>query len=358
MKRSVVRRVYVVGLTLAALLVPATASAASCTELAFTLPTASIAHPVLVQSAAHPSVTYDGTVFRPANPAQFPGLRPAVMLMHGRGANQCALWWAARLLAGQGYIALTVTQPYNNTTSLLATLLRHIDATRSGVRFLRSAASPLATMTDPARIAIAAHSLGTGAASVVQTDEPGVQAIVALDNLKARTMGDPGGAVQCLSTAGPHPPVTPHVPALGAAMDHPCSEAPDKIGYAQKKFGYEAWRAAGLPSMELVFRDYVHNDFVTPPPSYSAAQKMARARKLRRVGWYLSGWLDRWLLAQTPADETAAENRLLTHSVFGHNVIDILSRPYASTPHSSFASSAYLPGRIDCEDLSACLATP
>jgi hypothetical protein len=354
MKRSAVR-ILVIGLALVALLAPATASAAPCTELPFTKPSDSIAQPVSVPSPAHPLVPYQGTVFHPAN--SFPGLRPAVMLMHGRGANECSLWWAARLLAGQGYVTLTLTQP-NSTPPLLAILLRHIDATRSGVRFLRSPLSPFAAITDPDRIAIIANSLGTGAASVVQYDEPGVQAIVALDNLKGRTLGDPGGATECIPTTGPHPPVTPHVPALGGAMDHPCVTAPQKIGYAQKKYGYEIWRAADLPSMELVFRDYVHHDFLTPPPSLPAPQKVARAHKLHRVGWYVSAWLDRWLLAQTSAEQTAAEDDLLTHHVYGNNVIDLLSRGYASTPHSSFASAAYLPGRIDCEDLSACLAGP
>jgi dienelactone hydrolase len=270
----------------------------------------STARAVTVQAPGTPA--YQGTVLRPAGK---PGLRrrPAVVLMHGKGGSQCGLYWAARHLAGHGYVALVLTHD--------GRLPGHELAVRTGVRWLRS--------QNVGRIGLAGHSQGSNAAMLAQ-DEPGVRALVALDSLKAHATGDPAAAVGCLPP--PRRPITPTVPALGFAMDLPCVQRPTDTGPELKKTGHDLWRSAREPTMTLVMRGYAHSSFTI----------RGTQRQLKDVGHFLLAWFDRYLRS-----DRRATDRLLAKRVNGRRTRTLLSTTYRS--------AAFLPGRLDCASYRDCL---
>ena len=241
--------------------------------------------------------------------------------MHGRGGSQCGLWWIARDLAGHGYIALVLTHDGN--------LSGHVRAARSAVRWLRSTANPYRRLTDRTRIGLAGHSQGSNAIQLVQQDEAGVRAIVALDSLKRYANGDPAAAVGCRGTRSP---IKPRVPALGFAMDFPCAQRPTKLDPELKKTGHRNWKAARLPTMTLVMRGYDHSDFTA----------RGSPKQLRRVHHFVIAWFDRYLLGLR-----AATRRLLATEVYGQPTEDLLSR--------RFRSAVALPRALNCEDYRLCL---
>ncbi|MEA2332474.1 MAG: Chlorophyllase enzyme [Thermoleophilaceae bacterium] len=288
------------------------------TQAAFDWQGRSVFQRVTVQAAG--TAAYEGTVLRPSGPRRTLGRRPGVVLMHGLGGSQCGLWWAARHLAGHGYVTLVITHDGD--------LPGHVQAVRTGVRWLRSSANPYRGVTLADRIGVAGHSQGSQAAMLAQ-DEPGVQALAAIDSLKANAEGDAAAAVGCLV---PRNPITPRVPALGFAMDFPCQNRATETPPDLKKTGHALWKAAGQPTMTLVMRGYEHNDFTARG---SEAQ-------LRDVGHFLLAWFDRYLRR-----DRAATKRVLARRVNGVRTRQLLSTTYRS--------AAFLPGRIDCEDYRRCL---
>ena len=279
---------------------------------------ASVFHRVTVRSAA--GTSYEGTALRPAGPRRGLGRRPGIVLMHGLGGTQCGLWWAARYLAGHGYVTLVLTHDGD--------LSGHEQAVRAGVRFLRSRQNPFRGITLPNRIGLAGHSQGSNAIMLAQ-DEPGVHAIVALDSLKRYAVGDPAAAVGCLI---PRRPLTPLVPALGFAMDRPCVQRPTVTDPELKKTGHALWKSSGEPTMTLVMRGFEHNSFTS----------RGTEEQLKDVGYFMLAWFDRYLRR-----DRSASRRLLARRVNGVRTRQLLS--------TTFLSAAYLPGRIDCEDYARCV---
>jgi hypothetical protein len=268
------------------------------------------------------SAAYPGSVLRPQGSRRKLGRRPGVVLMHGAGGTQCGLLWAARYLAGHGYVTLVLTHDGD--------LLGHEQAVRTGVRWLRSRANPFRDLTLPDRIGLAGHSQGSNASMLAQ-DEPGVRALVALDSLKRYANGDLAAAVGCV--VPPRNPIVARVPAFGFAMDRPCYRRPTVTGPELKKTGHRVWKAAGQPTVTLVMRGFQHDDFTARG---SEAQ-------LRDVGYFLLAWFDRYL-----RHDRSATERILARRVNGVRTRQLLS--------TTFHSAAFLPGRIDCEDYASCLA--
>ena len=190
---------------------------------------------------------------RPASPGTLRALgrMPGAVLMHGAGGSQCGLWWAARHLAGHGYVTLVLTHA--------GQLAGHEQAVRAGVRWLRSRSNPLRRFTLRNRIGLVGHSQGSNA-SMLSQDEPGVRALAALDSLKRFAQGDRAAAIGCRR---PHRRVTPIVPALGFAMDRPCASRPALIVPDLKKTGHALWKSAGRPTMTLVMRGFEHSSFTS-----------------------------------------------------------------------------------------------
>jgi hypothetical protein len=126
------------------------------------------------------------------------------------------------------------------------------------------------------------------------------------------------------------------VPGLGVGSETGCLDDPS---LTDKLAGYHAWRAAGKPTMEVVLRGVEHGSFSGGAP-YDSTHTTA----LRRAGYYTLAWLDRWLLGRPPA-----ANRLLSKTPMGIPIDQMLSGLGAQ-----FLSAAFLPGRIDCENLPNC----
>jgi hypothetical protein len=295
--------------------------------------------PSLSETVAIPSLTgpggiteYAATILRPADTTTYPGVRPVALLQHGAGGNQCAQWWSAQHLAGHGYIALIWRSPPGaNTTEGFRNA---VDAMRSALVFVRSSANPFGEFTDANRIGLLGHSLGSVVVSFVQQDgDPGVRAIAALDTLRRWINGDPGGAVNECATAAVGE-ITPRVPALGFAMDAPCNSLPNVTPPDLKLAGYDRWREAGVPVMELVMAGYNHLAFASP----------GSEQQHRELAHFIQAWFDRWVLGDEPA-----EDLLVADAVLGRPMHDLLS--------TRFLSGAYLPGlAIDSRDYAAFLA--
>jgi hypothetical protein len=309
------------------------AAAAPCPhEWPFTKPARSTYKAVSVPShlPSTTKVSYDGIALRPKNVPK--GKRvPGVVVLHGRGGNKCGLWWVGRLLAGRGYVALVLTMPPGDTVAAAST--EGARAARAGVRFLRSTANPYRGVTQVNNLGLVGHSQGSMGASIVQGEMNAVRAMVGFDNLRTFGYADPGG----IGCVGPADPVNPRVPALGVGSETGCGDDP---ALTDKRAGFHAWKQEGIAAMEVVLAGMTHPLFSGGPP-YGTGH----TAKLRRVAYYTTNWLDRWLLGRT-----AAVGRLLSPNPLGVPIDQLLSA--AGAP---FASAAFLPGQIDCEDLRGCL---
>lgn len=287
---------------------------------------------VSIPSQTQPNgiTSYRGTILRPADEQAYPGLRPLVVLQHGLGGSQCGLWWAAQDLAGHGYVALVWTSPMED--SVVGSFLNAADAQRSAIAFARSASNPFGASTDGDRVALGGHSLGSVTTSLLQgTEDPGVRAAVAYDSLRRWVQGDPGGArEECIAQKGAE--VVPRVPAIGFAMDLPCSAAPTFAPADLKMSGFLHWRAAEVPGMQLTMAGFDHGDF-------SVGGNEAQWHDLSH---FTRAWLDRWLLGKKEAVD-----RLLAPEVNG--------RPTEQALSTQFLSGAYLGERIDTADYRAVL---
>lgn len=295
-----------------------------------------------------------GTLFAPAHPA--PGARlPFVVMLPGSSVGvQAQYQWSARDLAGHGYVAFTVDPRSAGRSGIdaqsscgpgmpsPACLQRnqakrddYIDALTSGIAFALSAADPYQALIDSGEIGAAGHSAGADMLSYEQGVDPQLKAIVAWDNLISSTTGDQGNA---MCTNKPTVLVTPRVPALGEASET-CSQL---VGPDAKKTGYELWRHAGVPSMEVVFAGVQHTDFAQEDNVHGGGVATGTERQLHDFEHYTRAWFDLFLRG----DRRAASSLLAT---------TINGRPRSQVISSKDRSAAYLPAfGIDCEELSSC----
>jgi len=310
--------------------------------------------PVYFRSMASGAQLY-GTVFAPAHPQ--PGQRyPFILILPGSTVGvQAQYQWSARDLAGHGYIALTIDprgagksgedaqdpcgpgapSPSCVTTRNNANPPDYIDAIRSGLAFGLSSQDPYSQLIDPSKIGAAGHSEGADVLSYLQSIQPQLKAIVAWDNLISSTTGDQGNA-NCNNK--PTIPIVPRVPALGEASET-CQQL---VGPNAKKTGYEHWRTAGLPSMEVVFAGTQHTQFAQEDNTPSAGTATGSEQQLHDFEYYTRAWFDLFL----KHDRTAA-SRLLAATVNGRPRSEILS--------SQSLSASYLPAYgVNCENLALC----
>jgi hypothetical protein len=334
-----------VGVVVAVCAPPASATS-PCPEWQFTSPASSVFEKVTVRSvvAGSDQHKYTGIIVRPRK-AQKGKKIPGVVVLHGRGGNQCGLWWAARLLASHRYIALVVSMDPGVDVAHASDIADV--AARSSVAFLRGHKDPYLRYLDRGDLGMVGHSQGSMGVSRAQSDLPPVKAIVGMDNLRAFGHDDPGG-VGC-KVAGTLP-VTPTVPGLGIGSETGCGPRTDKLA------GYHAWRETSptssrptpLATMEVVLARSDHPSF-----GGGGAHSGAHLNQLRATGYYMRAWLDRWLKG-----DQGAQTRLLSTMPIGVPIDDLLSAksPQGPKPNpAAFHSAAYLPGVIDCEDLRNCL---
>jgi hypothetical protein len=141
-----------------------------------------------------------------------------------------------------------------------------------------------------------------------------VDALMAWDNLAVSESGDEGSPA-CGNQ--PAPLRTPRVPALGQASES-CAGKPADA----KKTAYAAWRARGVPAMQVVFAGATH--FLWSAAAPEAEHALAHH--------YTLAWFDRWL-----RQDATATPRLLSRT---------------GPLSTRFRSAAFLDG-ADCEDLRA-----
>ena len=311
-----------------------------------------------------------GTVFAPAVLAagypdsRFGVRRPAVVIGPGSGPGVEAFYqWAARDLAGHGYVAVTIDpQGVGNSATFgnpacdvpppsdpsqacpgvpFQQASNYVDALETGLSYLSSSSDPFASSVDLSELGAAGHSLSARAVSYAQMIDPRIKAVVAWDNLASDLGGDagaPSGGGNCGQliggeVPGTSAPITPRVPALGEASDARGSCEPTNASADQKKTAYEVWRSAGVPSMEVVFKGAKHTDWGQSSLTTSDAS-------IHNFEYYTRAWFDRFLLG-----DTTATARLLATTINGEPVSSVMS--------STFHSAAFLDG-IDCENLVSC----
>lgn len=289
--------------------------------------------------APDPMRYYEGAILRPADTALYPGKRPVVLIQHGWGNDMCSLWWVAQYLAGHGFVATIHETPFFGDPDdffirVLEDMPLIINADLAVIDYLGSNDNIFADFTDATKLGYAGHGVGSMAASYIPGQHPelGIDAVAALNNLRALVVGDPGGVYdECL--VEPQIRTLPTVPALGIAMDEPCESNPTNTGPTLKIVGWEWWKSYAIPSMEVVMRGYGDSDFVGDNDGTDAWKDM---------GHYLDAWFGRWL----NGDPTRTDD-LLTATLNGRPTIEALSERYRS--------AAYLPPENDTGDLVSCL---
>jgi dienelactone hydrolase len=305
--------------------------------------------------SARTGATLYGVLFTP-KPAPARTL-PAVIIVPGSGSGvQSFYQWAARDLAGHGYIVLTVdpqgvgrsdtfgTPPCGGATTSdpcpgvpWQQAANYVDAFVSGIDY-----AVKNRHVDRSHIGVAGHSLAARAASYVQGTDRHIGAIVAWDNLASSLEGDagsPSGGPPLSEIIGGEVPsttshvVNPRVPALGMSSDNRGTGNPTDNSPDLKKTAYTNWRRHRTPVMELVFAGAGHLDWAQTRIKNNEDQ-------LHMFAYYTRAWFDRFLRA-----DRGATSRLLAWKVLGHSRADFLS--------TNFRSGASFP-LYDCEDLRRC----
>ena len=333
-----------------------------------------LSHPVHFPSRRS-HATLAGTLYGPANVDDL-GRLPAVVVIppSGGAATQGSVSYLAKFLAIHGFIGLTVDpQGVGNSTMFgdppctgqpgrtnpspcpnvpFQQMDNFFDAGQSALDFLLGGNDPWLAHLDPHRVGATGHSEGARASSYLQDPayDGRVSAVVALDNLTANYCGDAGtpsqeglggptglqnvvinGEPSCLTDQGdPAFDIHPTAPAMGLGSDGNGGFGQDAPGGltagppGEKKAAFTTWKAAGIPSMELVLAGVTHNQFAQSSTSDDAT--------LHKIAIYTEAWFALFL-----QHDHAAMNTLLARTVLGQPVGQFLATGYDSAlfiPHS------------------------
>jgi len=233
-----------------------------------------------------------------------------VSILPGGGADIESVAWAAERLAASGYVVI-VTLPSSGGS----TAAYHVAAV-SGLDFLQTPANPYRVDSDTGRVGVAGWSLGARSLTRTQEEDLRVDALVAWDNLAVRESGDDGSPA-CTFTGTTTR--RPRVPAMGQA-----SETCAGSGANAKATAFQHWRAAGVPTMQVVFAGATH--FWWGGPGTESQRNISHA--------YTRAWFDRWLKG-----DTGMTSALLGATVpFGGATV-------AATLSGTFTSAAAFDGR-------------
>lgn len=279
-----------------------------------------------------------------------PGRHPAVVITPGSiQGTQHMYFWAARTLAERGFLVLTFDAQGQGESETFGHAPgdptptgdgfpfqqegNFVDGTVDALRFLYSTtaspyvpgtwtdddvaaaraagdasvawSNPLASSLDRTRLALAGHSLGARAISVVQQCSSAATLWRTLPVCTGRSF--PIRAIVAwdgLSASG----VTPVVPAMDQQADgyflnpQPTPQPPDP---AANLGAFRAWRAAGLDAYSLTVRGGTHLEWVDVPyllPSTTYGVRLA--------DHYTLAWIERYT-SPRPDHRAAAAARLL-----------------------------------------------
>lgn len=302
-----------------------------------------------------------GYLFAPADWQLRPdGSLPVVVIGTGSGSAQAIYYiWSARELAAQGYIVLAEDPQGAGRSEVNGDPARctstgcpgvpfqradnFVDGFLSSLDFMFGGQHPWLAKADLSRVGLAGHSLSARAASFLGGADLRVDAVVAFDNMSSTLQGDAGvssGGGNCGAAIGGEPPAEPilvniRVPTMGEAADRPPGCDATNTNPEIKKTGYEKWRAAGVPSMQLVFADAVHDDW--------AQTRQSVSQQLESFQYYTRGWFDLYL----KGDESARA-RLLDREV----KLSLATVPVSEMYSTGFRSAVFMPEvRIDCGDI-------
>ena len=210
------------------------------------------------------------------------------------------------------FLLSTPSQPYDPRPSCTTGTDHSDKQDRRVTEGLNAAYNPLSNLVDATRVGIAGHSLGAGAVSYIGQIDDRVDAIAAWDNLRAPA---PGPAI-CASGSAPRPPAPPITkPALGISNDYgltptPYDADPDPEG---KNAAFQAYKDAGVDSMEFSIRGGTHYESSFIPGNTTAILGTATLRGTDMVAWYTTAWFDKYVkCADGSACEAEADRRLLT----------------------------------------------
>ena len=258
-------------------------------------------------------------------PAQVPHPpMPAVVMALGATGDTENLGFAARYLAGNGYLVLIVAQQGQGGSEQISPSLCGTptfptellddgerlsqvcpglppdfnidiaeDAIVSGIDYLMAQDQ---YEIDLRKIGAAGHSEGARGAAAAQMDDSRISTIVAFDNLSSDRSGDEGvcsgGQPQSALTGGQVPdssyPITPKVPAMGQACDNNVGKLPPDA----KEFAFNKWYQAGLPSAEIVFKGWNHLAWAgTALDSYNGSADVQH----QIAAYYALAWFDAYL---------------------------------------------------------------
>jgi hypothetical protein len=316
-------------------------------------------HETRVRFKSRTCADLNGTLYAPPELPKKPAPGVLVFPPSGGVADESQVAYIARTLASNGYIAMTADPQAVGDSGLLSNPActtepgfsspspcsgvpfqstdNWMEMARSTLDFFLSASNPLRHHIDDGAIGAVGHSLGARVSSYLQdprfdgAESVRIHAVVGLDNLSSNYYGDSsaGGGDTALNDVivGQSPagdlPITISVPGLGLASDGTNAD-PDF-----KKYAFERWREAGVPSGMLVFEGVVHDDF-----SQAAASDEGT---LHRFAYYTLAWFDRWL-----RHDRDALDRLLARDVLGTDASTLLS----DTQRSAW----FLPGVVTCDD--------
>ena len=311
-----------------------------------------------------------GYLFAPANVADLPdGSLPVVVIGTGSGSAQALYYiWAARELAGHGYIVLAEDPQGAGRSEVVGdpsscspagckgvpfqSASNFIDGFVSALDFIESRQHAWLAKADLKRIGLAGHSLSARAASFVGGADQRVDAVVAFDNMSSTLQGDAGassGGGDCGALIGGEVPgaataVTIRVPTMGQAADRVPGCDPMNMNPELKKTAFLVWRAAGVPSMLVDFKDAVHGDW--------AQSRQSVSQQLESFQYFTRAWFDLYLRG-----DQSARARLVNPMV----ALSTVTVPITELFSALYRSAIFMPeARIDCADLVAlpCAPTP
>jgi dienelactone hydrolase len=307
------------------------------------------------------------TVFAPADAST--RRLPAVVIVPAGLSTQNEFQWAARDLAGHGYVTITIDPQGIGRSDLLAlpacrdglldcgdldhlfpdsvlgSQAARLDAVRSGLDYLVSPANPFVRRVDPHRLGAAGHSLGGSAVGAAQEVDPRVRAVVAWDMLFARRYPTLSldACKSMLNLAARD--TRPRAPALSLTSDGGRPFCLTRDATYQKWAGFDPWRAAGVATMLVPVRGTQHMDFAQqagPGEVDVGLPATGTEAELKVFAYYTRAWFDRHL-----AGDANATARLMSRRIDG--------RPRSRVLSTWLPSAAYLPrDGIDCKDLSRC----